>query len=101
MKKYLSLILSGLTVLLIPLAANAQTIQGLVGNIATAAKAVMGGIVIIAWVVVAILFLTAWGSPERLGTAKKAFIWTLVGTVIAVLFASIGIIIENAILRGQ
>lgn len=84
-----------------PLAANAQTIQGLVGNIAKAAYAVMAGIVLIAWVVVAILFLTAWGSPERLTKAKQAFIWTLVGTVIAVLFSSIGIIIENAILRGQ
>ena len=101
MKKYLPLILSGLAVLLLPLAANAQTIQELVGNIADASYAVMVGIVAIAWVVVAILFLTAWGNPEQLTKAKKAFIWTLAGTVIAVLFSSILTIIENAVLRGQ
>ena len=49
----------------------------------------------ICWAVVAFLFLTCWGNPERLGTAKKAFIWAVVGTAIFVLWNSIYPIIQN------
>ena len=76
-------------------ACSSTSIGGVAMCVSKAINIAMGGVVAICWAVVAFFFLTAWGNPERLGTAKKAFIWAVVGTVILVLWDSIFPIIQN------
>ncbi|TSC94666.1 MAG: hypothetical protein CEN87_387 [Parcubacteria group bacterium Licking1014_1] len=99
-KKLLSLILTGLGILVLPnaaLGAEPKTIGELVTKISNALYSAMSGIVLIAWIVIAFLYLTAWGSPEKLKTAHHAVIWAAVGTAILVLYKSIEPIIKNAL----
>jgi len=98
-KKIKILLLFFLAALIFPLTGEAQTISGIVNNVARSFRLAVGGFVVIAWVVVAVMFLVSWGNPERLTSARKAFIWSVVGTIIYVIGLGIVNIIENA-LRG-
>ena len=42
-------------------------------------------IVIIGWIITGILYLTAAGSPEKIGTAKKALIACVIGTALIII----------------
>lgn len=46
-------------------------------------------IVVIGWIIAGILYLTAAGAPEKIGTAKKAMIAAIIGTIL-VIMASAG-----------
>lgn len=50
--------------------------------------AIGASIVIIGWVIAGILYLTAAGSPEKVGTAKKALIAAVIGTAVIILAKS-------------
>ena len=104
LRGFLFLILLGVLILPSVTMAQApqepQTIADVVNNISKALELAAVGVVTISWVIVAVLFLTSVGNPERLGTAKKALAWTIVGTALFVLLRSMGIILRNVILRG-
>jgi len=57
----------------------------MVGKIKDAFVTIGGSIVIIGWIVAGILYLTAAGSPEKTGTAKKALIAAVIGTALIIL----------------
>ena len=42
-------------------------------------------IVVIGWVVAGILYLLSMGSPEKTGTAKKAMIAAIIGTILVII----------------
>lgn len=102
MKKIVvSLIL--LTVLLAPALAFAQpgvtigSIEQLVNAIKRPLWIVFGLIALIAFVVAGILFLTASGDPDKIKTARTAFLWGIVGVVVGIVAYSIVTIIETAL----
>src|SRR3989344_1660139 len=54
-------------------------------------------IALIAFITAGILFLTASGDPEKIKTARTAFLWGMVGVVVGIIAFSIVTIIENAL----
>ena len=97
-KSLVFLFLALLSVLVLPFPAVAQTtLQQLVTQVGNAMSLAIGAFVFIAWVITAFLFLTSWGNPERLGTAKKSFIWSAAGTALYILAISAQTIISSAI----
>ena len=96
------LFLSIVAVLVLPNITLAQptTITGVVANVVKLVWVVATGIVIIFWVITGVLFLSAMGAPEKLGTAKKSLFAAVAGTILVALAYSAGVIIENAILFG-
>lgn len=56
----------------------ASTLAGEIGMVASAC-------VIIGFAISAILFLTSAGDPSKLTQAKSAFVWAVVGTIVAVI----------------
>jgi len=106
-KKTLFLILLG--ILAFPLVGLAQlhsygyqsfSLEGLVDSIVSAAWTIFAAIVIICFVMAGILFLTAQGAPEKLNTAKSAFIWGIVGVIVGILAYSILLIVSNVLTPG-
>lgn len=99
-KKVLSLIV--LSLVIIPLSISAATITNpinasnfteLLSDIATGIGkfiAVLGTIMLI---ISGIMYLTSAGSPERINSAKKAFIFSVVGIAIGVAASSIAEIV--------
>ncbi|TSC94668.1 MAG: hypothetical protein CEN87_389 [Parcubacteria group bacterium Licking1014_1] len=101
MKKIFILILSGILFLSDAAFAAGQEdgdkITPILCNIAKAIYGASWGIIAICWSVVAALFLTTFGNPERLKLAKKAVIVAIIGTAI-ILLGTLSInIIKNAI----
>jgi len=41
-------------------------------------------IVVVGWVIVGILYLTSAGAPDKIGTAKKALVAAVIGTVVII-----------------
>jgi len=106
MKKTL-LILTLLSALVFPLSSFAfaefpvgtsPSITSLFANALSALWVIFTGIAVILFVFAGILFLTAQGRPEELTRAKQAFLWGVVGVVVAILAFSIIKIIETALL---
>ncbi len=96
--KLLFLILLGGLVLVLPSVVFAQTIQDIINNVINnVVWPIAIGIIIVLWIVTGILFLTALGAPEKVGTAKKALFASLAGTIIIVLAGSVIVIIRNAL----
>jgi len=101
-KKILSLILSG--VLFSPLVVSADlqvqeyghlTIWNLLPNIETAVWIIFCAIVVICFVVSGVLFLSAQGDPEKVKTARSAFIWGVAGVIVGIIAYSITTIMLN------
>jgi len=88
-KKFLIFILALLGFFILPNLALAagDKITPLLCNLAKEIYAAAIAAIIICWVVVTILFLTSFGSPERANLAKKAVWVAIIGTVI-ILFGS-------------
>ncbi len=97
-KKTLLLILLG--ILLLPGIVSAQTLTGMVANVLKAVWVVATGIVIVLWVTTGVLFLTAQGAPEKLGTAKRALFSSIAGTVLVIVAYSALTIVGNVLTRG-
>lgn len=73
------------------------TISDLFKNILDVVWIVFTGLAVILFVFAGIMFLTAQGDPTKLTTAKNAFLWGVVGVVVAILAFSIVAIIQTAI----
>ncbi|MBI1866319.1 MAG: hypothetical protein HY005_03350 [Candidatus Staskawiczbacteria bacterium] len=54
-----------------------------------------GTIVVIGWIITGILYLTAAGSPEKIGTAKKALVACVIGTAVIILATTAQSILES------
>lgn len=97
-KKILFLALLG--VLVLPVMAGADNasapsdLQTLIGNVETVTIDIATPLVIIGWIIAGILYLTAAGSPEKLGIAKKALVASVIGTILVVLAIGSGYIIS-------
>jgi len=72
-------------------------IQSVVSYLITPVWEAFAGFAVIAFVVAGILFLTAQGDPNKLTTAKNAFLWGVVGIVVAILGYSIITILKTAL----
>ncbi|MEK7080594.1 MAG: hypothetical protein AAB925_02045 [Patescibacteria group bacterium] len=73
-----------------------DTFEGLLLNgIIPAVAGLVGALSVIMIIVAGILFLTSAGSPERIGTAKKALIYAIVGIVIALTAGAIVITLKS------
>lgn len=59
-----------------------DTFSGLLTNMATEVGAVIATLGAIMIIVAGILYLTSAGSPERIGVAKKALIYAIIGLVV-------------------
>jgi uncharacterized membrane protein (DUF485 family) len=92
-KKILFIVLLGVLVLPLVASADPTTIPELATNIQATAIGIGTPIVVIGWVIAGILYLTAAGSPEKTGTAKKAVIACVIGTVLIVLAIGSGAIV--------
>lgn len=68
-------------------------------NIANAAWIVFTILAVIMFVFAGILFLTAQGSAEKVATARQAFLWGMVGVVVAILAFTI-ITLTTSIVNG-
>ena len=66
-------------------------------GIANAAWIVFTIIAVVAFVIAGILFLTAFGETDKISKAKSAFIWGVVGIIVALLAFGITSLIRSAI----
>lgn len=102
-KTKIALISAG--ILLLPILAFAQpsvqigSLQNLVNQIERAIWIIFGLIAVIAFVTAGILFLTAGGQPEKVQSARSAFIWGIVGVVVGIVAYSI-IAIVSSVMGG-
>ena len=83
-KKILFLILLA-SIALPTIVLGKTTLPGMADAVDTAITAIAGSIVFIGWCIAGILWLTAAGSPEKIGTAKKATVACVVGTILVIL----------------
>jgi len=83
------LILPVAVVLFLPFSANAvQEISAMIDGVKNVAVAIGTALVVIGWVIAGILYLTSAGDPGKTGTAKKAMIAAIIGTVLVILAQS-------------
>jgi len=82
-KKTLFLILAN-SILLFPFVISAA-VPEMVDKVKTAFTTVGASIIVIGWVIAGILWLVAAGSPEKIGTAKKATFAAVIGTAVIIL----------------
>lgn len=68
-------------------------------NIANAAWIIFTIIAVIMFVIAGVLFLTASGDPEKVQKARSAFMWGIVGVVVAILAFTI-ITLTTSIVNG-
>jgi len=73
------------------------SIDGIIDSLGEILWTVFGAIALIMFVIAGIMFLTAQGDPEKVKSARNAFLWGVVGIVVAIIAYSIVTIVENAI----
>jgi len=98
MKKSLVALSLIVAVLSLPTLVLAQkqgiTLDSLINSIKNASWKVFGVIAVIAFIVAAVLFLTAGGDPEKITAARNAFLWGVAGVIVGILAFSIVTFIE-------
>lgn len=96
MKKLLSVLILGV-ILILPAIASAQTIESMADRIVSTVLYVGTAIVVIFWIATAILFLSAFGSPEKVKTARNALLVAIGGTILIIIANSALSIVKSAI----
>ena len=81
--------------------ASAQSITGIVANLASIVTKVAIFVTVVFWIITGLLFLTAQGDPGKLGKAKTALIGAIIGTAVSFLSGSATTIIGNALITGN
>lgn len=71
--------------------------QLLLDGIIPAVAGLIGALSVIMIIVAGILFLTSAGSPERIGTAKKALAYAIIGIVITLISGAIVVTIKSVL----
>lgn len=102
MKKYIqNFIFLGLllAILILPNFTSAAqvTITSIVNSLFTTISYLAGVIAIICWVITGLMFLTAMGDPSKVTTARKALIFAIIGTAIALLAGTAPSLVGSAI----
>jgi len=72
-----------------------SNIEQLVSNIENVAALVFGCIAVVMFIVAGVLFLTAQGQPEKVQSARSAFIWGVAGVVVGIIAYSIVAIVGS------
>jgi len=72
-------------VLFLPFVVDAKTLPEMARGVQDVTWTIGTAIVVIGWTIAGILYLTSMGSPEKTGTAKKALVAAVIGTVLVVL----------------
>jgi len=105
--KKIKLILSSIGMSLLPVVALATdysnspalgsitNINNLVGRVEGLIWIIFGAIALIMFVIAGIAFLTSQGDPEKVATARSAFIWGVAGVVVAVIAYSIVVVVAS------
>jgi len=75
------------------------SLVNLIPNILATAWIIFAGLAVICFIIAGVLFLTAQGDPEKVASARSAFIWGVVGVVVGIVAYSIIAIVSTA-LRG-
>ena len=65
--------------------AGGDTLSTMAARVEVVAIDIATPIVVIGWIITGILWLTAAGAPDKLGTAKKAVFACVIGTIIVAL----------------
>jgi len=99
MKKYFhKVLIILLAILIIPSAVFAQvTIKSIVDNLLLTVSYVAGVVSVICWVITGLMFLTAIGDPSKITTARKALIFAVIGTAIALLAGTAPFLVGSAL----
>ncbi len=86
MKKILSILVL-IAVLALPLTASSAvlTIDQLINRLKPVIWTVFGFIVLVCFVIAGIKFLTAGGDPDKIGDARKAFMYGVVGIAVGII----------------
>lgn len=109
--KKITLTLVSLSTLLLPVLALAQmqpianggygtpptSFNALINNIEMLMGLVFGGIAVVMFVIAGITFLTAQGDPEKVGSARMAFIWGVAGVIVGLIAFSIIAIVSTLV----
>jgi hypothetical protein len=74
---------------------EAPTFQEVIHLIENAVGLIFGAIAVVSFVLAGILFLTANGDPEKIGTARSAVIWGVVGIAVGLIAFVIVSIVAN------
>ena len=74
-----------LVIIAIPAVTHAVTYTAMAEKLKVALLSIGLSVIVIGWVVAGLLYLTAAGSPEKIGTAKKALIAAIIGTIVVLL----------------
>ena len=74
------------------------SLQQIIHDVENAAGLVFGALAVILFIFAGIRFLTAGGEPEKVQTARGAFMWGIVGVVVGIIAFSI-IAIVGSIIR--
>jgi len=72
-------------------------ITNLVNSVLRTTAYIFTAIVVVLFVVAGILFLTAQGAPEKLATARSAFLWGVVGVAVGIIAYSIVLIVAGVL----
>lgn len=102
--------LASIGALVLPVLASAQVaanptgvsisgLTALAAYIENALWIIFGLIAVISFVTAGILFLTANGQPEKIASARSAFMWGIAGVVVGIIAFSIVAIVSN-VMRG-
>jgi len=73
--------------------AGGLTLAKIIAGIKTSIWTIFAGMIVIMLVWAGIMFLTAAGDPEKLGRAKKAFMWGIVGVIVGIIAFSVEAIV--------
>lgn len=74
------------------------SIRTIIRNTELAAGLIFGAIAVICFLMAGVLFLTAQGEPEKLKTARAAFIWGIAGVVVGILAFTIITLVKMALI---
>lgn len=89
------ILLAGVLILPLQVMADVPTVlTDTLDNIEATVIYIGTSMIVIGFVVAGIMYLMAAGSPEKIGTAKKALIASLIGAVIVVLSMGAGTLVD-------
>lgn len=72
-----------------PVPTKTITLSGFYVSLARAIWIVFALIALVCFIIAGILFLTAGGDPEKVATARGAFVWGVAGVIVGILAYSI------------
>ena len=76
---------------------NITDVPSLINKILTPIWQIFVGLAVIMIIISGVLFVTAAGNPEKIVQARQAFLWAIVGIIVAIVAFSITTILAVAI----